>query len=57
MKFLSTVEVGQDGFKPEERPSMRYIPEQKLPGTRLRLKKQSEHGHQNKMTDIHLEIK
>ena len=26
MKFLTTVELGKDGFKGEERASMRYIP-------------------------------
>lgn len=38
MKFLSTYEVGADGFKPEEKASMRYIPHSKFSSSKIRLK-------------------
>ena len=38
MQFLSTFEVGADGFKCEEKASMRYIPQSKLPSSKLKIR-------------------
>lgn len=38
IKFLSTYEVGADGFKLEEKASMRYIPNSKFGSSKIRLK-------------------
>ena len=38
MQFLSTLEVGADGFKCEEKASMRYIPQSKLPSSKLKIR-------------------
>lgn len=38
MQFLSTLEVGPDGFKGEEKASMRYIPQSKLTSSKLKLR-------------------
>jgi hypothetical protein len=38
MQFLSTLEVGADGFKCEEKASMRYIPQSKLTSSKLKIR-------------------
>jgi len=48
MKFLSSIEVGADGFKPEEKASMRYIPSSKFTASRVRIKLRNSNDVQSK---------